>query len=371
MTDRMLRIGIACYPTYGGSGIVATELGNALADRGHEVHLLAYADPPRVARGSRMRIHRVEVSAYPLFKFPPYDLALASKMRELIVDAQLDILHVHYAIPHALSAYLARQMAPAAKTKIITTLHGTDITIVGSEPAYQEVTRFGLANSDRVLAVSRWLADETKKRFCTDCEILIAPNFVDTDRFRPAPERRGLPLAVAHASNFRAVKRPQDVVGAFAAIVRRMDARLLLIGDGPELPTCLEQGKQLGVADRIVALGNIDDVETALASADLLLQPSGSEAFGLAPLEAMACGVPVVGYRVGGLPEVVVDGECGALVPFRDCTALAGRAIEILENTPLRESMGAAGRRIAVERFSVSSAVELHERIYRDTLARC
>lgn len=366
-----LRIGIACYPTFGGSGILATELGVALADRGHEVHLLAYSVPPRLPPDSKVKSHRVNVSAYPLFKFPPYDLALAAKMRELLVEVPLDILHVHYAIPHALCAYLARQMAPETRAKVITTLHGTDITVVGSDSAYREVTCFGLQHSDRVIAVSEYLAGETRRIFGDPCDIVVIPNFVDTRRFAPlpAPREPGAERRIIHISNFRPVKRPQDVVRAFARIAREIDGALVLVGDGPELAPCLELARDLDVHDRVDAVGPVSDVETLLASSSLLLQPSGSEAFGLAALEAMSCGVPVVGYRVGGLPEVVVDGETGFLVPFQRVDTLAARALEILQSPALAERFSRAGRARAEALFSIDGSVLRHEQLYREALA--
>ncbi len=367
MTDRSLRIAIACYPTYGGSGILATELGVALAERGHDVHFLAYAEPPRLHGTSRVHVHLVEVSAYPLFKYPPYDLALASKMRELLVDG-IDVLHVHYAIPHALCAYLARQMAPEAATKVVTTLHGTDITVIGSDPAYREVTCFGLRHSDRVIAVSEFLRDETYRLFQTDRKIDVVPNFVDTRRFRPADTPESRPLHVVHMSNFRKVKRPLDVIQAFALIVQKVDARLLLVGDGPELPSCMELADKLDVTDRVERLGSVANVEDVLKRSDLLLQPSGSEAFGLAALEAMSCGVPVVGYRVGGLPEVVESGVTGVLVPFCDVKTLAAHSIDLLSDPVRRSTYSTAARERAVRNFSVEKSVTRHEEIYFDVL---
>ncbi len=368
--ERHLRIAIACYPTLGGSGVVATELGIALAEKGHDIHFLAYAEPLRISRTSRVQVHLVEVSAYPLFKYPPYDLALASKMRELLVHEEIDILHVHYAIPHAICAYLARQMAPESKARIVTTLHGTDITVVGSDAAYLDVTRFGIENSDRVLAVSAYLAAETCRLFRTHKEILIAPNFVDTARFLPGPKAApGETLKVVHVSNFRPVKRPLDVVQAFALACKDLDATLTLVGDGPQLESCMEFARKLGVTDRVHALGTVQDVETVLATADLLLQPSGTESFGLAALEAISCGTPVIGYQIGGLPEVIVEGKTGFLVAFRDVKALAARAREVLTSPQLRASLAQEGRRDAVERFNVHRSVERHEAIYFEVLA--
>lgn len=364
-----LRVGIACYPTFGGSGVLATELGIALANRGHQVHFLAYANPPRLTPSPNITVHRVEVSAYPLFKYPPYDLALTSKMREVMCGAGLDVLHAHYAIPHALCAYLARQMMPSCGTKIVTTLHGTDITVVGSDPSYREVTRFGIQQSDRVIAVSEYLADETRKLFAIQRPIDVVPNFVDTDRFRPGTKSVGAPFVVVHVSNFRPVKRPRDVMLAFARLRRDIPARLRLVGDGPELPVCLSMARELGIAHDVDHIGNILNVEDVLGDADLLLQPSGSEAFGLAALEAMACAVPVVGFRVGGLPEVVIDGETGFLCRFQDVDGLVERSRQILTSPELRHRLGANGRQRALDLFRVEHCVEVHERLYREVLA--
>lgn len=367
-TARPLRIGIACYPTYGGSGILATELGIALCRRGHEVHFLAYAELPRLAGCDAIKSHRVEVSAYPLFKYPPYDLALASKMRELMCEPGLDILHVHYAIPHSICAYLARSMAPDCRTKTVTTLHGTDITVVGNDEAYREVTRFGIEHSDRVIAVSQFLSDATVELFHTDKAIDVIPNFVDASRFRPGVKTTTAPFSVVHISNFRPVKRPRDVIHAFARIRKAVEATLTLVGDGPELPGCLELAKTLGVHQHVDCTGTINDVTRPLSTAHLLLQPSGSEAFGLAALEALACEVPVVGYRVGGLPDVVVDGVTGYLVTFKDIQQLSDRSIEILSSPGVRDRMGAMGRQRATELFSVERCVQLHEKLYMELL---
>jgi len=370
MSQRPLRIGIACYPTVGGSGILATELGLALAERGHEIHFLSYAEPARLFAATNVSVHKVSVSAYPLFKYPPYDLALASKMRDLIESRDLDILHVHYAIPHAICAYLAKQMTPNCRTKSIVTLHGTDITVVGSDPAYREVTRFGMDHADVVLAVSEFLAEETRAIFDPQHPIQVLPNFVDAGRFLPN-RQLGLtdPLTVVHMSNFRPVKRPLDVVRAFAKIRRRIASRLWLVGDGPDLPSCLDLARDLGVGDAVESLGLVQRVETILPEAHLLLQPSGSESFGLAALEAMSCGVPVVGYAVGGLPEVVRTGQDGFLVPFQDIDALVERSVEILQSKELWGSLRASSRSRAEQEFSVQRSVERHEKVYYDCLS--
>jgi N-acetyl-alpha-D-glucosaminyl L-malate synthase BshA len=313
-------------------------------------------------------VHLVEVAAYPLFKYPPYDLALTSKMLELLEDPGLDVLHVHYAIPHAMCAYLARQMAPASGVKIVTTLHGTDITVVGSDEAYRPVTRFAILNSDRVIAVSHFLARETHRLFDIARAIDVVPNSVDTARFHPGERAPGRLPTLAHVSNFRTVKRPLDVIRAFAAILREVPSRLLLVGDGPELSACLSLAENLDVLPHIQALAPVPDVERVLRDVDLLLQPSGSEAFGLAALEALACGVPVVGYRVGGLPEVVEDGACGFLVPFGDTEQLAARSIGLLRDPETLARFGAHGRARAETLFNTDRSVAEHERIYFECL---
>ncbi len=367
--SRRLRIGIACYPTVGGSGILATELGAVLADRGHEIHFLSYAEPARLKEHPNTHIHTVRVSSYPLFKYPPYDLALTSKMHDLLEHGALDILHVHYAIPHAICSYLARHMLPGCRTKTVLTLHGTDITVVGNEPEYRSITRFGIENTDAVIAVSAYLARETQRIFNPNKNLVVVPNFVDIHRFRPRDScRLGAEPVVAHMSNFRPVKRPLDVIHAFATIRKTVPARLWLIGDGPELPGCLDLARKLGVGSAVDSLGIVRDVEEVLPNISLLLQPSGSESFGLAALEAMACGVPVVGYRVGGLPEVVIDGETGYLVGFRDTKELAATAARILSDEIEWRRLRSAARERAATLFSKEHAVSEHERIYEALL---
>jgi L-malate glycosyltransferase len=362
-----MKIGIACYPTVGGSGILATELGYALANRGHQVHFLAYADLARTpTQLGQVHVHRVEVSAYPLFKYPPYDLALACKMGEVANAFDLDVLHVHYAIPHALCAYLARRFYPSSRSAVVLTLHGTDITVVGNDPAYRTATRFGIDQADAVVAVSDYLRKETQRIFQPTKEIGVVPNFVDTARFRvdPSIDSSELP-SIAHLSNFRPVKRPLDVVHAFSNIRRSIPSTLNLIGDGPELPRCMALARELGIAAHVNALGVLSAPEIELAKTHLLLQPSGSESFGLAALEAMACGVPVVGYRVGGLPEVVVSGETGYLVDFADVSTLAERSIDILGNPALWRAFRNAARTRAVTHYSLEKSVSTHEALYR------
>lgn len=376
-TSQPLRIGIACYPTHGGSGVLATELGVALAERGHEVHFLAYSRPPRLT-GYHPRVfcHLVEVSTYPLFKYPPYDLALASKMIEVVEDRKLDILHAHYAIPHAISGYLARQLLPGRKLGLVTTLHGTDITMVGAGRAYRDVTRFGIEQSDRVIAVSQYLKNETLRIFGSTKDIDVVPNFVDTTRFRPREEPQegffGVPddhQVVMHVSNFRPVKRVRDSIRAFAQAASGKKVTLVLVGDGPEREDAANLVEDLGIQEQTLLLGTVDDISAMLPLADLLLTSSEQESFGLAALEALSCGVPVVGYEVGGMNEVVDDGRNGFLVRSGDIPALAGRVSALLADPVMAQAFGERGRARAVEEFDLQRILAVHEEIYHSTIA--
>jgi L-malate glycosyltransferase len=369
-----MRIGITCYPTYGGSGTVATELGIALAARGHEVHFITYAHPYRLPRFvERVFFHEVEVPRYPLFEFPPYDLALAAAMHEVAKREELDLLHVHYAIPHATSAWIAREMLGADHpVKVVTTLHGTDITLVGQERSFLELTRFSIARSDGVTAVSEYLKEETVTRFGAAPEsIEVVPNFVDTaiySRGREACSRSALvpegEKLVVHISNFRPVKRVRDVVRTFAGIVRHVPARLVLAGDGPDRLDAVEEAETLGVADLLVFLGKQDSVADILACADLFLLPSASESFGLAALEAMSCGVPVVGTAVGGMPEVVESGVSGYLAPVGATSEMAEAAVRLLRDPARWREASRAARARAVEHFATDVVIPRYERYY-------
>ena len=373
-----MRIGITCYPTYGGSGAVATELGMELAKRGHEVHFISYAQPFRLPHFmERVYFHEVEVARYPLFEYPPYSLALAAMMHEVTIARDLDLLHVHYAIPHATSALLAKQMlAGQRELKIITTLHGTDITLVGQERSFWEITRYSIAQSDGITAVSDYLKQETVENFRVGADAIeVIPNFIDPAHYDPDryPCVRDAFLArdeklIVHISNFRPVKRLRDVVRVFAGIVREVPARLLLIGDGPERSAAVEEARRLGVENRTVFLGKQDTVAELLACADLFLLPSESESFGLAALEAMASGVPVVATRVGGLPEVVIDGVTGHLAPVGATEEMAHAAIRILRDPESAAEMGRAAREIATERFGVDVVVPQYEAYYETVL---
>ncbi len=370
------RIGIVCYPTYGGSGVMATELGLALADRGHDVHLFSYSRPARLsALRHGVTFHGVSVSSYPLFRYPPYDLALSSTLREVMATTPLDVLHVHYAVPHAVSAWLAREMLPASRTRIVTTLHGTDITILGRDPSYREVIRFGLQKSDAVISVSSWLEAQTREVFAYDGPIHVVPNFVDPRRFRPREDDRARRELAAddetlllHTSNFRPLKRAIDTVDVLERLGAERRVVLMLVGDGPDLQHVRDQACRRGLAGRVRMLGEIPDAEHITAVADVALFPSESESFGLAALEAMSCAVPVVASRVGGLPEVVVEGVTGYLRAVGDTAGMAEAVGRLVDDVPLRRQLGAASAQRAREVFSLQAAVARHESIYEELL---
>ncbi len=373
-----MRIGITCYPTYGGSGALATELALALGRRGHEVHVISYASPFRLRSfAEHVFFHEVDLSgAYPLLEYFPYSLALAVKQHEVALREGLEVLHVHYAVPHATAAFLAREMLqPDHDLKVVTTLHGTDITLVGQEKSFFTVTKFAIERSDAVTAVSRYLRDETYAAFgCTDCGIEVIPNFVNLAEYHP-PRDEGCRSAlgppgakvVMHISNFRQVKRVPDVVQVFARIRKTMPAVLVFVGDGPERPAAEELVRQLGLTPDVRFLGKVDVVSDLLRCADLFLLPSASESFGLAALEAMACGVPVVASNVGGLPEVVEDGITGALVEVGDLDEMSRRAVALLGDPDrLRATRQAAVR--SAEKFSADRVVPMYEELYRRVL---
>ena len=373
----MTRIGIACYPTYGGSGVVASELALAMAERGDEVHVLSYALPPRIGvEGARRGVtfHEVKVPPYPLFEYPPYSLALASKMVEVARARHLDLLHVHYAVPNAVSAILARQILGERSLPVVTTLHGTDVTLVGNDPSYLETTRFSLRESDAVTAVSRSRRDRTLDQLSIDREIVVIPNFVDPQRTqRPAGISR--PLAprgerlLVHVSNFRPLKRLGDVVEVFRRIREATPCRLILVGDGPERPATEQRIAELGLSRETTMLGTLDQVEPVLWQADLMLLPSEEESFGLAALEALACGVPVIATRVGGLPEVVPDREAGLLYEVGDVAGMSAGALGLLRDEAAHRRMAVAGRRWAIANFDRDEVVERYRALYRATLA--
>ncbi|MEP6692817.1 MAG: N-acetyl-alpha-D-glucosaminyl L-malate synthase BshA, partial [Gemmatimonadaceae bacterium] len=362
-----MKIGISCYPTYGGSGAVATELGIALAARGHEVHFITYAQPFRLPSfRPRIYFHEVNVSRYPLFEYPPYDLALAVRMHEVVMTHGLDLLHAHYAVPHATSAWITREMLQetGADVRIITTLHGTDITLIGQDPSYRAITKFSIERSDALTAVSRYLQRETISAFgCTTCDVEVIPNFIDPDvydRARYAPALRqqiGDRPILMHISNFRAVKRLGDVVRIFARVNAEHPCALVLVGDGPERDGAEALARELGVRESTFFLGKLDAVAPLLASADLFLLPSESESFGLSALEALACGVPVIASRVGGLGEVVRDGVTGVLCELGDVEGMASAALELLRDGRKWRAMSVAAAADARERFSQDAIV--------------
>ncbi len=381
------KIGITCYPTYGGSGVVATELGIELAARGHEVHFITSSPPFRLSgRETNIRFHQVEVYQYPLFEHPPYDLALATRMAEVAEFYQLDLLHVHYAIPHSLSALLARQMLETKQEvsrrrylPFITTLHGTDITLVGLDRSYLPITQFGIEQSDGVTAISEHLRDRTLEAFHIQNEIEVIRNFVNCDVYVRTPSKYEAmrpqfaaenEKLLVHLSNFRPVKRVADVIEVFARVAKAMPARLMLIGDGPERSAAEYVAMRLGVADRIHFLGKQDNVNELLPLADLMLMPSEMESFGLAALEAMACSVPTIATRVGGVPELITDGVNGMLFPVGDVDAMGGAAIALLRDEKRLAAMALAARRTATERFCASKVIPLYEEYYERVLAR-
>jgi len=375
-----VKIGITCYPTYGGSGAMATELGIALASRGHEIHFITYAQPFRLpAFLPRVFFHEVDVGRYPLFEYPPYDLALAVRMHEVVRSARLDVLHCHYAIPHATSAWIAREMLRESgdDVAVVTTLHGTDITIVGQDPSYWAITKFSIEKSDRITAVSEHLQRETVNAFgCAGCTVDVIHNFIDPmvyDRRRYPGALAGMVAApgkvLMHVSNFRAVKRTVDVIRIFAKVSAAIPATLVMVGDGPDRGMAQEEARVLGVADRVQFLGRIDNVAPLLSSADLFLLPSQNESFGLSALEALACGVPVVASNAGGIPEVIQEGVTGALLPVGDTHGMASAAIRILSDSTVWNRMSVAAAADARLRFSESHVIGQYEAIYEDALA--
>lgn len=373
-----MKIGITCYPTYGGSGAIATELGMELAQRGHEIHFVSYAQPFRLPHFmERVFFHEVETTRYPLFEHNNYSLSLAAMMHEVALRHELDLLHVHYAIPHATSAWIAKEMlGPSHPLRIVTTLHGTDITLVGQERSYFDITRFSILRSDGITAVSDYLKGETVERFDVPADsIEVIPNFVEPqlyDRAAYACRKSAFvedgEKLVMHVSNFRPVKRVRDVVGIFARLQRQVRARLLLVGDGPDRPEATDEAERLGVADRVVFLGKQDSVAELMACADLLLLPSKSESFGLVALEAMASGVPVVATRAGGLPEVVEEGVTGHLGEIGDVETMADAAVSILADPVRWAAMSRAARAVAVERYAADVIVPRYEAYYRRVL---
>jgi N-acetyl-alpha-D-glucosaminyl L-malate synthase BshA len=372
-----LRIGVVCFSTFGGSGVVAVEVALQLAARGHEVHLFSDERPPRLPASHAIPdravfFHQVAAPAYPQLKYPAYGMALTSKIVEVSRRAPLDVVHAHYALPHAVSANLAREILRAegaAAPRVVTTLHGTDSTLVGSDPSFLPLTRFTIATSDAVTAPSHWLADATRRSLALPpgTAIHVVPNFVDIDRFTPAPPgARRDPRVIVHVSNFRPVKRVDDVIAAFARLRASRPLRLRLVGDGPERRRIEADVAARGLAGDVDFLGERVALPDVLRDADLFLLPSETESFGLAALEAMACGVPVVASAVGGLCEVIPDGEVGFLRPVGDVAAHAEAAARLLDDEPLRRAMGAAARRRAETEYRIDPAIDRYLAIYRN-----
>lgn len=371
-----MKIGITCYPTYGGSGVVGTELGIELAARGHEIHFITSAWPMRLHTASPLiHFHDVEPMTYPLFDYPPYALALATKMAEVAELAGLDLLHVHYAIPHSVSAHLAKEMMAPKKLPFITTLHGTDITLVGIDGSYRGITKFAIEKSDAVTSISQYLQKKTYDEFHVKNEVKVIYNFVNCQNYRrnPDPQFRarfapnGEKLLV-HLSNFRPVKRVTDVVEIFALVREKVNARLLMVGDGPDRSAAEMLAHRKGIYPYTHFLGKQDNVEQILSNSDVLLLPSELESFGLAALEAMACEVPPVASRVGGVPELVAHGESGFLAEVGDVASMAEHAIRLLSDEALYQQIAAAARHTALTRFCTSLIIPQYEELYRSVL---
>ncbi len=373
-----MNIGIVLYPTYGGSGVVATELGKGLASRGHNVHFISYARPMRLDTfHENISFHEVTFSAYPLFEYPPYDLALASHLVDIIKYQKLDLIHVHYAIPHATSAYLAKQILgeTGRNIPVVTTLHGTDITIVGSDPSYASVVTFSINKSDGVTAVSEYLRNETYERFDINKKIEVIPNFIDLDRFHKSEKshfKKALcpdgEKVLVHVSNFREVKRVSDTVEIFHNVLQSgVKAHLLLVGDGPDRPKVETRCRELQICGKVRFLGKQEKIEDILSIADLFLIPSGSETFGLAALEAMSCSVPVISSNIGGLPELNIHGETGYLCDLGDVESMGNYAISILRDDELQQKLAENARKRA-EVFELNIIVDQYEAFYRSVM---
>ena len=379
-----MRIGITCYPTYGGSGVVATELGIELAALGHEVHFISYSQPFRLSgRDGGIFYHEVPVSSYPLFEFPPYDLALASRMAEVAEFYDLDLLHVHYAIPHSVSALLARQMLASRGRRLpfVTTLHGTDITLVGLDRSYLPITQYAIQESDGVTSISNYLKEMTLEYFGITRGIEVVTNFVNCDVYAPIRDEAARAAArsklarpeeaiLMHLSNFRPVKRVVDVVKVFAQVVREVPAQLVLVGDGPDRSAAEWLAHDLHIQDKVHFMGKQERVNELLPLADLMLMPSELESFGLAALEAMACKVPAIATRVGGVPELVDDGVTGLLYGVGAVDEMAAGAVGLLKDRARLEAMREAGRKTAQTRFCSSLVVPHYVRYYEEVLGQ-
>ena len=371
-----MKVGIVCYPTHGGSGVVASELAIGLAKKGHEIHIVSYAPPFRLRSfHQNIFIHEVGIASYPLFKYPPYALGLATKLVELVEAYDLELIHAHYAVPHAASAYLAKQILNSQMIKIITTLHGTDITLVGSDQSFRRVIKFTIEKSDGVTAVSDYLKQQTIREFDIQREIRVIHNFIDSarpaqrrnqcDRESYAPHGEKI---LMHASNFRPVKRVEDVVRIFAEVHARIPAKLILIGDGPERPFIQQLIKDLKLSANVYFLGEQDHLEPLFFCADLFLLPSEQESFGLTALEAMNCSVPVIATETGGLPEVITHGETGYLYPVGEIKKMAEKSIELLSNPEKHELFKQQARRRATQSFNADQIIPQYEAFYEEIL---
>ena len=372
-----MKIGIVCYPTFGGSGIVATELGHALAKKGHEVHFITYDQPVRLdIMDKNIYYHQVNVHVYPLFDYQPYELALSSQMVETVISRKLDVLHVHYAIPHAYAAFMARQILKdrGINISVVTTLHGTDITLVGKQPSYLPAVKFSIEHSCAVTAVSQSLKEDTIKNFSTEKEIRVIPNFIDVSLYTKVTKCTGQlanedEFIVSHISNFRPLKRTKDVMKIFAGIRKEVKAKLILMGDGPDRDKTLQMAKDLGIERDVKYLGKTNDVERVLCMSDLFLLPSSSESFGLAALEAMAAKVPVISTNIGGIPEVNIDGVTGFFSDVGDVKGMITKSLKILQNPELKKELSANAFNRAKE-FDISAIVPMYEDLYQEVIAK-
>jgi N-acetyl-alpha-D-glucosaminyl L-malate synthase BshA len=374
----MMKIGIVCYPTFGGSGVVATELGKALAKEGHQVHFITYSQPSRLDfLNENLFYHEVEFRSYPLFEYPPYELALASKMVSVVKNEKLDLLHVHYAIPHASAAYMAKQIlkTQGIYIPVVTTLHGTDITLVGKDPSYEPVVTFSINESDGVTSVSEDLKKETYHSFKITREIEVIPNFIDLEKFKKqkkdhfkkaiCPNGEAL---IVHTSNFRKVKRVGDVISVFNNIHKVIPSKLLMIGDGPERNFAETQAREFGISDAVRFLGKLEAVEEVLSVADLFMMPSEKESFGLAALEAMACEVPVISTNTGGLPELQIQGVTGFMSNVGDVEDMTKKSLLVLDKNNLPKFKESALAR--AKEFDITNILPLYEKYYQQILAK-
>ncbi|TXD85029.1 N-acetyl-alpha-D-glucosaminyl L-malate synthase BshA [Subsaximicrobium wynnwilliamsii] len=374
-----MKIGIVCYPTFGGSGVVATELGLELSKRGHEIHFITYSQPVRLdLLGNNVHYHEVNVPEYPLFLYQPYELALSSKLVDMVKLHQIEVLHVHYAIPHAYAAYMAKQMLKEEDINlpIVTTLHGTDITLVGSHPFYKPAVTFSINKSDAVTSVSQSLKEDTERLFNIKKDIKVIPNFIDLSKYEPkfTDCQRGMMATederiITHISNFREVKQIPDVIKIFNEIQKQMPAKLMMVGEGPERIPAEELCEKLGISNKVVFFGNSNEIDKILCFSDLFLLPSRTESFGLAALEAMASGVPVISSNTGGIPEVNIDGVTGFLSDVNDVESMSKNAIYILSD-PKRLQEFKDHAKKASSKFAIAEVVPMYEAIYKETIRK-